>query len=97
MKKRLVFILIGLSGMTLLSGCLGLSVQFGGGKKDSMSTNNTSNNNTTSNDPHPTVVQQTVAPTIGEQLLDLKKARDAGVISEQEYQTEKAKILAQKQ
>jgi hypothetical protein len=34
--------------------------------------------------------------TVGQQLLDLKKAKDAGAISDEEYQAQKAKILAPK-
>lgn len=30
--------------------------------------------------------QQTSKPTLGEELVDLKKAKDTGAISEQEYQ-----------
>jgi hypothetical protein len=32
-------------------------------------------------------------PTVGQQLIDLQKAKDSGAINEAEYQTEKAKIL----
>jgi hypothetical protein len=32
-------------------------------------------------------------PTVGQQLLDLQKAKDAGVITDAEYQQQKAKIL----
>lgn len=32
-------------------------------------------------------------PTVGQQLIDLQKAKDAGAISDAEYQTEKAKLL----
>jgi hypothetical protein len=32
-------------------------------------------------------------PTIGQQLIDLKKALDAGALTEQEYAAEKTKIL----
>jgi hypothetical protein len=92
MKRKLVLILIGLFSMTLLSGCV-LGSNFGGGKKDSSSTTNTSNSSATSNNPHSSAEQQIVEPTIGQQLLDLKKARDAGAVNEQEYETEKAKIL----
>ncbi len=31
--------------------------------------------------------------TIGQQLLDLQKAKDAGVITDTEYQAQKAKVL----
>ena len=87
--------------MTLLSGCIGLALSFGGGKKDQTSTttttsSNTANSSTANNNQNPAVVQQTVQPTIGQQLLDLKKAFDAGAISAQEYQTERAKLLNQK-
>lgn len=78
--------------MTLLSGCV-VGFSLGGGKKDSSSTTNTSNSNATSNNPNSNTGQQIVEPTIGQQLLDLKKARDAGAINDQEYETEKAKIL----
>lgn len=40
-----------------------------------------------------TVVQ---SATVGQQLLDLKKAKDAGAITDAEYQAQKAKILAPK-
>lgn len=32
-------------------------------------------------------------PTVGQQLLDLQKARDAGAISPEEYQAQKSKLL----
>jgi hypothetical protein len=35
----------------------------------------------------------TVQPTVGQQLLDLQKAKDAGVITDSEYQSQKAKLL----
>ena len=35
-------------------------------------------------------------PTIGQQLIDLQKAKDAGIITEAEYQSQKAKLLGQK-
>jgi hypothetical protein len=79
--------------VALFTGC-SIDLKFGGGSKTTAAS--TSNNNTSNDDPHPTVVQQTVAPTVGQQLLDLKKARDAGVISEEEYEAEKAKLLNQK-
>jgi len=34
--------------------------------------------------------------TVGQQLVDLKKAKDAGALSDEEYQAQKAKILASK-
>ena len=70
MKKLLVSVLIGFSAMTLLSGCIGLSL--GGG--------------TTS---------KSQSPTLGQQLTDLQMAKNSGAINETEYQTQKAKLLAQ--
>jgi len=35
-------------------------------------------------------------PTTGQQLIDLKSARDAGAITDAEYQTQKAKVLGGK-
>ena len=32
-------------------------------------------------------------PTVGQQLVDLQKAKDSGAISDAEYQSEKAKVL----
>jgi len=32
-------------------------------------------------------------PTIGQQLIDLQKAKDVGAINDVEYQTQKAKLL----
>jgi len=34
--------------------------------------------------------------TVGQQLIDLQKAKDAGAITEAEFQTEKAKLLGTK-
>ena len=34
--------------------------------------------------------------SVGQQLIDLKTARDAGAITEVEYQTQKAKVLDHK-
>ena len=36
-------------------------------------------------------------PTTGQQLVDLKRAKDCGAINDGEYDTEKAKILNVKQ
>ena len=71
MKKPIIAALIGVSAMTLLTGCL--SIQLGGG--------------TTSR-------PQSVS--VGQQLLDLQKAKDAGVITDAEYQAQKAKFLNEK-
>lgn len=61
---------IALTAMTLLSGCLDLSI--GGGA---------------------TTKPQTV--TVGQQLVDLQKAKDSGAITDAEFQAQKAKLLAQ--
>jgi hypothetical protein len=37
--------------------------------------------------------QPIVTPTLGQQLLDLQKARAAGVITDAEYEAQKAKLL----
>jgi hypothetical protein len=93
MKKKLIPIVIGLSAATLLSGCV-FAIGLGSGDKKNSTTNNDSHP-TTNTSSNPAVVQ-TVAPTVGQQLLDLKKAHDAGAISDSEYQTEKAKLLSEK-
>ena len=69
MKHLLLSIVIGLSAMTLLTGCLNL--QLGGGSKSE-------------------------SPTIGQQLVDLQKAKDSGAITDAEFQTQKAKLLVGK-
>ena len=38
----------------------------------------------------------TTPPTVGQQLVDLQKAKDAGAINDAEFQTQKAKILDSK-
>ena len=38
----------------------------------------------------------TVQPTLGQQLVDLQKAKDVGAITDVEYQTQKAKLLGDK-
>jgi len=40
--------------------------------------------------------QEAHKATIGQQLVDLKAARDAGAITESEYQIQKAKLLNEK-
>jgi Short C-terminal domain len=37
---------------------------------------------------------RTQAPTLGQQLIDLQKAKDAGIITQAEYEAQKAKMLA---
>jgi hypothetical protein len=71
MKRLSIAALIGLSVMTLFSGCLG--IQVGGGSST-----------------------RPVAPTVGQQLTDLQKAKDTGAITDAEYQAEKAKLLGHK-
>ncbi len=68
MKKLIVPALIGLSALTLLTGCIGLHI--GGGS-----------------------TTRPESATIGQQLIDLQKAKDAGAISDAEYQAQKAKLL----
>jgi len=36
------------------------------------------------------------SPTVGQQLVDLQRAKDTGAITDAEYQAQKAKILGQK-
>jgi len=84
MKILFIPLLVGLSAMALLTGCLDLHLE--GGKKSS----------STNTDEHPTVGQATTAPTIGQQLIDLQKAREAGAITDQEYQDEKVRLLETK-
>jgi len=38
----------------------------------------------------------TIQPTTGQQLIDLQKAKDAGAITDSEYQAQKAKVLGSK-
>jgi len=38
----------------------------------------------------------TVQPTVGQQLIDLQKAKDAGAITDAEFQAQKAKLLGNK-
>ncbi|HXZ48086.1 MAG TPA: hypothetical protein VEG27_03645 [Usitatibacter sp.] len=39
------------------------------------------------------VVRPTVSVSIGQQLIDLKRARDTGALTEREYQSEKARLI----
>jgi hypothetical protein len=43
-------------------------------------------------DPWPTTVDH-VQPTRGQELIDLKKARDQGAVTEDEYQAQKKRLL----
>ena len=81
MKKRFIVLTAGALAMTLLSGCLVFNLE--GGKKS----------NTTSTNHQPAIGQQTVTPTLGQQLMDLQKAKESGAISDQEYQQQKARLL----
>jgi hypothetical protein len=86
--------LIVLSALALWTGCA-VDLSLGGGKKEANTSNSsttTTNNGSTSNNQHP-VDPQVIQPTIGQQLIDLKKAKDAGAITDAEYETEKAKLL----
>ena len=90
MKRIIVFTLSGFATALLLTGCA-CDFRFGGGSKTTSTTD--ASNTTTTNSQHPTVGQETVAPTVGQQLIDLKEAKDAGAITEAEYEAEKAKLL----
>jgi hypothetical protein len=46
--------------------------------------------------PHVVAGQQTVTPTLGQQLMDLQKAKETGAITDSEYQAQKAKVLESK-
>ncbi len=39
------------------------------------------------------VVRPTVSVSIGQQLIDLKKAREAGVLSQREYEAQKSQLI----
>ena len=39
---------------------------------------------------------KTQPPTVGQQLMDLQKAKDAGALTDTEFQAQKAKILGNK-
>lgn len=65
MKKTIIPVLVGLSAMTFLTGCL--------------------------NGPRTTQITQ--YPTVGQQLIDLQKAKNAGALTKAEYQAERAQLL----
>ena len=90
MKRIIILTASGLATAFLLTGCA-CDFRFGGGSKTTSTTD--ASNSTTTNSQHPTVGQETVAPTIGQQLISLKEAKDAGAITEAEYEAEKAKLL----
>lgn len=81
MKKILIPLLTGALAVTLFTGCLDL--RLGGGSRS----------DTTNTEQHPVVSAQMVAPTLGQQLIDLQKAKEAGAISDQEYQEQRTKLL----
>jgi hypothetical protein len=39
---------------------------------------------------------QETKPTLGQQLVDLQKAKDSGAINDEQYETQKAKLLGKK-
>jgi hypothetical protein len=90
MKKIIIPTLIGLMTVVLLAGCA-CDFRFGGGSKTNSTADAT--NNTTNNSQHPSVGQETITPTMGQQLIDLKEAKDSGAITEAEYEAEKARLL----
>lgn len=81
MKKMFIPLLIGALAVTLFTGCLEL--RLGGGSRS----------DTTYTGQHPGGSPRMVAPTLGQQLVDLQKAKDVGAISDQEYQEQRAKLL----
>ncbi|HEU5396063.1 MAG TPA: SHOCT domain-containing protein [Verrucomicrobiae bacterium] len=93
MKKILVTSLL-CAAAAVLPGCV-LGLSFGGGPKNN-STNST-RSTTSSSNSQPSVGQQMVEPTLGQQLIDLQKAKDAGAITDAEYQAAKARLLGEKQ
>jgi hypothetical protein len=40
--------------------------------------------------------QHATGGTLGQQLIDLKRAKEAGALTESEYETQKARLLAHK-
>ncbi|MGO8838640.1 MAG: SHOCT domain-containing protein [Limisphaerales bacterium] len=84
MKTKFVTILACFLAITLLTGCL--SLHFEGGRKTC----------STNTDEHPAVGEATNSPTLGQQLIDLQKAKDSGAITDAEYQAQKAKLLGNK-
>ena len=82
--RLLLCLMTCLSAMTLLTGCLELHL--GGGTRS----------DTTTTDHHPAIGQETIAPTLGQQLIDLQKAKDCAAITDAEYQAQKAKLLENK-
>jgi len=93
MKKTYLLLLIGLAAAIVLTGC-SWDVRFGGGPKSANSSS--TNNSLTKNDEKPVVGQQVTSPTLGQQLIDLQKAKDSGAITDAEYQAQKAKLLENK-
>jgi hypothetical protein len=80
MKTTLISLCTGLLAMTLFTGCV---VALGNGGKPCRP-------------EHPVAGQPVIAPTVGQQLIDLQKAKDAGAITDTEYQQQKAKLLESK-
>jgi len=83
MKPIFISLFVGLLAMTLFTGCV---LNLGGGGKTSPACHETT----------PVAGQPMVAPTLGQQLMDLQKAKDAGAITDTEYQEQKAKLLGTK-
>ncbi|SPE51113.1 conserved exported hypothetical protein [Verrucomicrobia bacterium] len=71
MKKLLVPIVVGVSAMALLTGCLDL--HFGPGN-----------------------ITKAQPPTVGQQLVDLQKAKDSGAMTDAEYEAQRARLLDNK-
>lgn len=41
----------------------------------------------------PDTITKSQTPTVGQQLIDLQRAKDSGAITDTEYQAQKAKLL----
>lgn len=83
MKSIFISLFVGLLAISLFTGCV---LNLGSGGKT----------NPTCREAQPVTGQPMVAPTLGQQLMDLQKAKDAGALSDQEYQEQKAKLLGTK-
>lgn len=79
--KKSPLLFVAIATSLLLTGCLSLRLGFGGGSSKNTTTENKSAIN---------------GVTLGQQLIDLQKAYDEGIITESEYKAQKKKILRQK-
>jgi hypothetical protein len=82
MKPKFISLFVSLLAMTLFTGCV---ISLGGGKTCPPC-----------RPEHTVAGPQTAAPTLGQQLMDLQKAKETGAITDTEYQEQKAKLLESK-